>query len=237
MKVYVAGSSREVARVRAMHRRLQNAGHTITHDWTKAVEALGGAPELPDGCEETHWREDLAGVGSADAVVVLSPLGGLTTEGTWVELGAAWGLGRPVVLVGDRPWGHRRVVECRVHSDVDVCGALAVLGAASRATGLSAAEMLEEYPKLLADRDELLADRDRLQKLFDDAGQGEHNVLALVDHCQDATIEETRKRYAMGALLDEALGVLDENGYCEIADDIRKRGKDLVAPHMERGLT
>jgi hypothetical protein len=83
----------------------------------------------------------------------------------------------------------------------------------------------------------LTADRDRLQKLFDDAGQGEHNVLALVDHYQDATIEETRKRYAMGALLDEALGVLDENGYCEIADDIRKRGKDLVAPHMERGLT
>jgi hypothetical protein len=91
-----------------------------------------------------------------------------------------------------------------------------------------------------ADRSEieaLTAERDRLQKLFDDAGQGEHNVLALVDHYQDATIEETRKRYAMGALLDEALGVLDENGYCEIADDIRKRGKDLVAPHMERGLT
>ena len=33
------------------------------------------------------------------------------------------------------------------------------------------------------------AERDRLRALFDEAGQGEHNVLALVDHYQ----EEARK--------------------------------------------
>ena len=30
---------------------------------------------------------------------------------------------------------------------------------------------------------------ERLRKIFDDAGQGEHNVLALVDHYQDAAIK------------------------------------------------
>lgn len=32
--------------------------------------------------------------------------------------------------------------------------------------------------------DTLLAEVDRLRKLFDDVGQGEHNVLALVEHYQ-----------------------------------------------------
>lgn len=37
---------------------------------------------------------------------------------------------------------------------------------------------------VLADIVALLAEVDRLHKLFDDAGQGEHNVLALVEHYQ-----------------------------------------------------
>lgn len=41
------------------------------------------------------------------------------------------------------------------------------------------------------------AERDRLRKLFDDAGQGEYNVLALIDHYQAETIaEEERRRTA-----------------------------------------
>ena len=37
------------------------------------------------------------------------------------------------------------------------------------------------------------AARDRLQKLFDDAGKGEHNVLALIDHYQARVFEEEDK--------------------------------------------
>lgn len=36
-------------------------------------------------------------------------------------------------------------------------------------------------------------ERDRLRKLFDDAGQGEHNVLALVDHYQAAAMDAEAK--------------------------------------------
>lgn len=38
-------------------------------------------------------------------------------------------------------------------------------------------------------RADLLAEVDRLRKLFDDAGQGEHNVLALVEHYQTRVSE------------------------------------------------
>ena len=33
--------------------------------------------------------------------------------------------------------------------------------------------------------EEIIAERNRLRKIFDDAGQGEHNVLALIDHYQE----------------------------------------------------
>lgn len=35
-------------------------------------------------------------------------------------------------------------------------------------------------------------ERARLQKLFDDAGEGAYNVLALIDHYQDEAIENAR---------------------------------------------
>lgn len=41
----------------------------------------------------------------------------------------------------------------------------------------------------------------RLRKLFDDAGQGEHNVLALIDHYQDvAAADEARAHRAEAEL-------------------------------------
>ena len=51
----------------------------------------------------------------------------------------------------------------------------------------------------------LKTERDRLRKLFDDAGQGEHNVLALVDHYQAASM-------ASDAKLDAVRSLLSENG-------------------------
>ena len=44
---------------------------------------------------------------------------------------------------------------------------------------------------------------DRLRKLFDDAGQREHNVLALVDHYQRASMEADERLRAVRKLLEE----------------------------------
>lgn len=44
---------------------------------------------------------------------------------------------------------------------------------------------------------------DRLRKLFDDAGQGEHNVLALIDHYQRNSMEADERLRAVRKLLEE----------------------------------
>lgn len=49
-------------------------------------------------------------------------------------------------------------------------------------------------------------ERDRLQKLFDDAGEGQYNVLALVDHYQREAMDagdELRALRARNALLED----------------------------------
>lgn len=48
----------------------------------------------------------------------------------------------------------------------------------------------------------------RLRKLFDDAGQGEHNVLALVDHYQREAIEAVDRAERAEADLADALKVV-----------------------------
>jgi hypothetical protein len=64
------------------------------------------------------------------------------------------------------------------------------------------------------------AEADRLRKLFDDAGQGEHNVLALIDHYQ---------RIAMGAddRLRAVRNILEYNGCdCDCDHHPDERGPD-----------
>ena len=46
-------------------------------------------------------------------------------------------------------------------------------------------------------------ERDRLRKLFDDAGQGEHNVLALIDYYQRQSMDADERIRAVLALLEE----------------------------------
>ncbi len=48
-----------------------------------------------------------------------------------------------------------------------------------------------------------LAEADRLRRLFDDAGQGEHNVLALIDHYQRNSMEADERIRAVRKLLEE----------------------------------
>lgn len=48
-----------------------------------------------------------------------------------------------------------------------------------------------------------VAEADRLRKLFDDAGQGEHNVLALIDHYQRNSMDADERLRAVRRLLEE----------------------------------
>lgn len=43
----------------------------------------------------------------------------------------------------------------------------------------------------------------RLRKIFDDAGQGEHNVLALIDHYQRNSMDADERLRAVRCLLEE----------------------------------
>jgi hypothetical protein len=79
-----------------------------------------------------------------------------------------------------------------------------------------------ECAKDTADRRALLAEVDRLHKLFDDAGQGEHNVLALVEYYQDATAQADQR-------ISSALALLEESGCeCECDHHPDERAPDCV---------
>lgn len=71
----------------------------------------------------------------------------------------------------------------------------------------------------------LAAEAYRMRKIFDDAGQGEHNVLALVDHYQRSSMEADERltvaeddRRALAAHLRTLLGILDAVGGYLTAD-------------------
>jgi hypothetical protein len=48
-----------------------------------------------------------------------------------------------------------------------------------------------------------LSEADRLRKLFDEAGQGEHNVLALIDYYQRNSIDADERLQAVRRLVEE----------------------------------
>lgn len=97
----------------------------------------------------------------------------------------------------------------------------------------------------------LQAEMERLRKIFDDAGHGEHNVLALVDHYQDevikATAEVERCRELIIALVENACEVdaipldavpLDSCGMQTNADALRYLAEigrvEIVSEHGRR---
>jgi hypothetical protein len=94
MKVYVAGSSGEIDRVKRVMATLRSRGYEITHDWTGEVEAARAA-NYSDSTYPTDMRfacasADYCGVANADVVVLLLPKT-TTSRGMWVEFGIALG--------------------------------------------------------------------------------------------------------------------------------------------------
>lgn len=100
---YVAGPSKNVAKVREVQRILLDAGVSISHDWTDAVERATQEPVLEsDEAFLTRCAEvDLLGVAAARWVVVVDPM---ESPGTLTELGMALGLGTPVFGIGEKPF-------------------------------------------------------------------------------------------------------------------------------------
>jgi hypothetical protein len=108
VKLYVACRFAAYERVRAFCDDACEAGHSITHDWTRTAEfGPDGHPLSTDeGAMEpdaawAHARDDLKlGVYWADAVVFLADEGGYC--GALIEYGAALAYEKPVLLVA--PW-------------------------------------------------------------------------------------------------------------------------------------
>lgn len=96
MRVYVAGGfvfKPEVQRIQSV---LKRSGHVITHDWTTTDDdgPLASAEVLRLASEN-----DLNGVATANAVVLVLNDADYEYRGTFCELGAALALGKKVILL------------------------------------------------------------------------------------------------------------------------------------------
>jgi hypothetical protein len=98
MRVYVAGRTTDLDRVRNAQRLFESAGHEITCDWTMQVDYFTSNPDQLDDINKRACASgDLEGVLSADLVCVMMN-GGMC--GSYIEIGAALAAGKNVWLVG-----------------------------------------------------------------------------------------------------------------------------------------
>jgi hypothetical protein len=101
LKVYVAGRTNMLTEVREIQAVVRKQGGVITHDWTKIVDEVGGAAR-DDGVSATRQGEfargDLRGVREANLVIMVAGPG---LCGALVEVGAALGQDKPVLIYGE----------------------------------------------------------------------------------------------------------------------------------------
>ena len=91
MKVYVAGSFADRwESVSYVMSKLVYHGHTITYDWRRE-----------DDTPESKAVADVMGVAQADFLVAVMVNPHLTYRGTYVEMGLALALGKPIYVIGD----------------------------------------------------------------------------------------------------------------------------------------
>lgn len=100
-RVYLAGASRELARVMPMVERLESSGLvTLTHRWFDAVAScgVGRDHELTREQAAQHAENDLAGVRTAEIFWCLWPQN--QSIGFAIEFGTAMALRIPTVVTG-----------------------------------------------------------------------------------------------------------------------------------------
>lgn len=108
MKIYLAGPSAELARVREAAALIEGAGHELTERWWEKVDDTGTCASDVDHNEDELYlaaKDNDDGIFSADGVIALCKTVGGISPGTAHEVGYAQGLGMPVAIVGD-PKGH-----------------------------------------------------------------------------------------------------------------------------------
>lgn len=101
MKIYVAGPSRITEECAALIQTLQNAGFEITCDWTKEVlqrreQGITSCRQLEHFEKRDIAHTDIDAVKAADLVVVIHDPA-VYQEGSWLEMGAALALDKPVI--------------------------------------------------------------------------------------------------------------------------------------------
>jgi len=114
MELYLASKFSLAARVDALHKVLEAAGHTVPDQWwrldTKQTLSDGtNVEKMPDRewyklpevrvIADRHWQS----IKRCDALVLVGPLRGgtpVTFTGAHIELGYAFALGKPCFTVG-----------------------------------------------------------------------------------------------------------------------------------------
>ena len=97
MKIYVAAKYCDRDAVRVVYDDLRKNGHEITCDWTDHNIYTEDAPLEK---KSSFAADDIDGVRNADAVIALF-IEERHQRGALIEIGAALGLGKPVMIVGD----------------------------------------------------------------------------------------------------------------------------------------
>lgn len=120
--IYIAGSSREVPRVRAAMDIARLAGLVVTLDWTRDVELVGQA-NPPDASESDcrRWATaDLIAIDRAVFFWLLYPQH--PSPGAFFEFGAAWRAGRTLIVSGPGQNGSifSALAHGRVEDDAEV---------------------------------------------------------------------------------------------------------------------
>jgi hypothetical protein len=89
-RIYVAASFEQRDEVRALYKRLREAGHTITADWTTHKEIISlESDEERTALKQKYAIEDTEGVTSATVYALL--LSERKSTGAHIELGIALG--------------------------------------------------------------------------------------------------------------------------------------------------
>lgn len=104
-KIYVAGSSRDIKKIKEVAAQLEADGHTITHKWWDVILERGSAnPENATHAERWRWVDaDLNGVRECDTFLLVWP-DVYYSHGAFFESGYARALGkRTWYLSSERP--------------------------------------------------------------------------------------------------------------------------------------
>jgi len=99
LKVYLAGSTQDIERVKRWKGALVSVGVEVVSTWIEVIEKVGGAnPRGATKVQRADWSTtDLAEVASADVLWFLVPPADKATRGAWLEFGYA--VARHITLI------------------------------------------------------------------------------------------------------------------------------------------